>query len=236
MWNLKNTRLLKIWCIWNAELWSSAPSPCTVIGEWQLKELLIPVWFKWWPWKQHLAVPSLTWAGIRMCSVQCNPGDGLMACSPWVRNLKKQTVHLGFLAATLGLRSVPHRLNPFISFVEQTWLLQMCSEFWHLSEASVDKEHSWLSAVFTSFSHFLFLLHSLASPLCRCLSSFQFCDSVLWTRGFGLHSLPFLLNADLLDQLSWNTAALWIPTLLRSCMPWTGILMVWLKLICQFHY
>lgn len=126
MWNLKNSRLLKIQCFWNAEPWPSVPSPCPVIGEWQLKELLIPVWFKCWPWKEHIAVPNLSWAGIRMCSVECNPGDRLMACSPWVRNMKMQTVPLGFLAATLGLRSVPHKLHPLLSFMDQTWLLQMC--------------------------------------------------------------------------------------------------------------
>lgn len=125
VWNVKSEKFKtsKIQCFWNAEPWSSVLSPCTVIGEWQLKELLIPVWFKCWPWKEHIAVPNLSWAGIRMCSVECNPGDGLMACSPWVRNVKKQAVRLGILAATLGLRSVPYKLHPLLGFMDQTWLL-----------------------------------------------------------------------------------------------------------------
>lgn len=170
MWNLKNSRLLKIQCFWNAELWSSVPSSCTVIGEWQLKELLIPVWFKCWPWKEHIAVPNPSWAGIRMCWAECNPGDGLMACSPWVRNVKKQAVHLGFLAAALALWSLTSCTH--------------CSALWTKAGCfrCAASPEIWVKsllirniagfAILTIFSHFLFLLHSLASPLCRCLLSF----------------------------------------------------------------
>lgn len=168
-----------------------------------------------------------------MCSVECNPGGELMACSFWIRNAKKQTVHLCFLAfITSHIRSV-WCCGPYLAAgEEQTVLLN--SE-WGLH----DKECSWLSITPTNFSPFCF---SLTLCLHLCSDAFYHCVAVMWTRGLWLCHLPPFSSVQISSQLrvwyqlAWNVAALSVPTVLRSCLSSRGNLMVWLKLICQFCY
>lgn len=154
-----------------------------------------------------------------------------MACSPWVRNVKKETVHLGFLAPTWSLRNVIHNLHPLLSCMDQSWLLRwaVSPEIWMRSlliRYIVD------FLLYSQLLRFLFLsqfgLHVCVDAFYHFSSVIQFCKPEVLDYRVCLF-WPW-------DQLSWITATLSIPTLLTSCLSLTGSLMVWLKSICQSCY
>lgn len=147
------------------------------------------------------------WVDISICLVECDPGDALMTCSLWVRKTKQQTVHLCFLAFTLGLRSTHHKLHTFITTL---WTIPGClrwAEFyWFLSEVSIDKEciMCWLSVIPTNFSPSYFCL---TFYLYLCSDAFYHFSSVLLSgepEGFDCGSTPVF--AQCRSPLSWTSA------------------------------
>lgn len=159
-----------------------------------------------------------------------------MACSPWVRNVKKETVHLGFLAPTLSLRSVTHNLHPLLSFMDQSWLLRwaVSPEIW-MRSLSIRYIVDFL--LYSQLLPFLFLLqfglHVCVDAFYRFSSVIQFCKPEALDYRVCLFWPMQILTLGSVIRI---TAALSIPTLLTSCLSLTGSLMVWLKSICQSCY